>query len=95
MRRPHSIVVRLNMDELTDVPRRYAPLAAHLLTPVALTSYVLAFWRFGADMNWVSEFFLSKGLLSRWQVWLLLGAATQATAHQLHRLTRSNDTVTY
>jgi hypothetical protein len=83
------------MDELTAFPRRYGPLAAHLLTPVALTSYVLAFWRFGADMNWLGEFFVSKGLLSRWQVWLLLGAITQATAHQLNRLSRRNDTVSY
>jgi hypothetical protein len=60
-------------------------LAAWLLGPVAAVIYAIAFWRFAADMNWFGEFFIEAGLFSRWQVWAALGAALQATAHQLSR----------
>jgi hypothetical protein len=61
---------------------------------VALAGYVMAFWRLGADLNWLSEFFISNGLLSRWQVWLALAMATHAGAHYLNRLSPPDDTVT-
>jgi hypothetical protein len=67
------------------VPKPYAPALAFVMTPVALTAYVLAAWRLGADLNWFSEFFVERGLLSRWQVWLALAAAAQVTAHRLKR----------
>jgi hypothetical protein len=60
-----------------------APLFRYLLKPVALLAYVLAGWRLGADMNWTGEFFISKGLLSHWQVWLALAIGTQITAAHL------------
>jgi hypothetical protein len=59
------------------------PLFHYLLTPVALVAYVLAGWRLGADLNWTGAFFISKGLLSHWQVWLALAIATQVTAAHL------------
>jgi hypothetical protein len=64
---------------------KVAPLLQYLLKPVALLGYVLAGWRVGADMNWTGEFFISKGILSHWQVWLALAIATQATAAHLAR----------
>lgn len=60
-----------------------APLFHYLLKPVALLAYVLSAWRLGADLNWTGEFFISRGLLSHWQVWLALAIATQATAAHL------------
>ena len=60
-----------------------APLFHYLLKPVALVAYVLSVWRLGADLNWTGEFFISRGLLSHWQVWLALAIATQATAAHL------------
>jgi hypothetical protein len=73
--------------------RRYAPVLGFLMTPFALTGYVLAFWRVGADLNWLGEFFITKGLLSRWQVWLAIAIATQLLANQLNRLGSSDDEV--
>jgi hypothetical protein len=58
-----------------------------LMTPVAVAGYLLAAWRLGADLNWLGDFFISKGLLSRWQVWLALGVVTQLAANQMKRST--------
>jgi hypothetical protein len=66
-------------------PKQLIPLAGQLMTPVAAAGYLLAAWRLGADMNWLGDFFISKGLLSRWQVWLALGAVTQVAANQIKR----------
>ena len=89
------MVVRVKLRGFPEAPRQFGQLAAYLLTPVALAGYVLAFWRIGADLNWFGEFFVSNGLLSRWQVWILLGAATQAIAYQLTRAARRGETVNY
>ncbi len=71
-------VLETNVNEV-------APLLPYLLKPVALLGYVLAGWRVGADMNWTGGFFISKGILSHWQVWLALAIATQAAAAHLAR----------
>jgi hypothetical protein len=72
--------------------RTFAPMLAYLLTPVAMAGYALALWRLGADMDWTGDFFISDGLLSRWQVWLAFAAATQMAAHRLNnRNGRSGD----
>lgn len=73
---------------------KYAPVAASLMTPVTLVAYVMAMWRLGADLNWLGEFFISTGLLSKWPVWLALALATQALSHQLNRASRRDTTVT-
>jgi hypothetical protein len=73
--------------------RRYAPVLGFLITPFALTGYVLAFWRLGADLNWLGEFFITKGLLSRWQVWLALAIGMQILANQLNRFGRQDPEV--
>jgi hypothetical protein len=73
------------MRRLIVQPRRYAPVVSYLLTPVALVAYMLAFWRIGADLNWMGEFFVSQGLLSRWQVWLALAIFMQLASKELNR----------
>jgi hypothetical protein len=70
--------------------KQFGPIVGQLMTPVALTGYLLAAWRLGADMNWLGDFFISKGLLSRWQVWLALAAATQVAANQMKRSGRTD-----
>lgn len=65
-----------------------APVMAYLTTPVAVVAYVLALWRLGADLNWAREFFVSEGLLSRWQVWLAIAIATQLLGNQFTRMSR-------
>lgn len=93
MRSRSAIVLPVQAAKLVGDPKRYAGVAAYLLTPVALTAYVMAFWRLGADLNWLSEFFITKGLLSKWQVWLALAIMTQFGAHHLNRR-RADETVT-
>lgn len=75
-------------------PRRMAPVVGQFMVPAALTSYVLALWRLGADLNWAAEFFVSQGLFSRWQVWLAIGIAAQLAAKELGRTGRSDNTAT-
>ena|SRR5688500_16982194 len=86
-------VPKVQVREAILKQRRYAPVLGFLMTPFALTGYVLAFWRLGADLNWLGEFFITKGLLSRWQVWLAIAIATQLLANQLNRFGGSDDEV--
>ena len=93
MSRRYKVVLRRSSRNAVRDSKRLGPLAAYLLTPVALTAYVMAFWRIGADLDWLGSFVIPSGLLSRWQVWLALAVATQAAAHQLNRSIRGERTV--
>lgn len=53
-------------------------LLIHLLKPSSLALFLLATWRFVADLNWLSEFPISDGLLNHWQIWAFFGFATLA-----------------
>lgn len=53
-------------------------LLIHLLKPSSLAFFLLAAWRFTADLNWLSEFPISDGLLNHWQIWGFFGMATLA-----------------
>ena len=86
---PRRAPLRVPTDRVKEAiwkQRRYAPVVGFLMTPFYLTGYVLAFWRLGADLNWLGEFFISQGLFSRWQVWLAIGVAMQLASHQLDRV---------
>jgi hypothetical protein len=63
---------------VVETPQEVAPVLGYLMTPIALGAYVLGCWRLGADMGWMGEFFISRGLFSHWQVWLALGIGIQA-----------------
>ena len=93
-RRAQFNVPAIRVREVILKQRRYASVVGFFMTPFALTCYVLAFWRLGADLNWLGEFFITKGLLSRWQVWLAMGIATQLLANQLNRFGDVDDEVT-
>jgi hypothetical protein len=43
-------------------------------------------------LNFVGEFFIADGLLSRWQVWLALAILTQVAAKELNRVAPPSDT---
>jgi len=79
------------IKKLIPHPQSFASVVGYLLTPIALIGYVLAFWRLGADLNFVGEFFIAQGLLSRWQVWLALAILTQVAAKELNRVAQSSD----
>ena len=56
-----------------------------LLTPVAVLAGVLGAWRFGADPGWTSGFFVTDGLLSRYQLWFAVAICAQTSAFFLKR----------
>jgi len=42
--------------------------------PAALLAFTMAVWRIAADLHWTGDFFISSGILSHWQVWLVAAA---------------------
>ena len=52
---------------------------------------VLALWRVGADMAWTGSFAIHTGLLSHWQVWLLLSIGLQVIGMALNRYGNSEE----
>jgi hypothetical protein len=58
---------------------------AALLTPGAVMAAVLALWRLAADLKATSQFPISDGLFSHWQVWLAAASTLQLRALALDR----------
>lgn len=68
-------------------------LMVHLLKPASFGAFLLAFWRFGADLGWTSEFLIADGLMCHWQLWAALGVSMIAGEGFLSRhLAIRNDT---
>ncbi len=62
--------------------RHLALALAGLMIPASLMAGTLAIWRLAADMQWASDFAITTGAFSHWQVWtamtvLLLWAAVR------------------
>jgi hypothetical protein len=72
--------VRLSADVMQAVD-----LSVHLLKPASLAVFLLAFWRFSADLGWTSEFLFTDGILSHWQLWFAIGCAMLASESALSR----------
>lgn len=60
-------------------------LTVHLLKPASLAAFVLAIWRFASDLGWTSDFLVSEGIFSHWQIWAALGVAMLSVHAQLTR----------
>jgi len=56
-----------------------------VLTPIAVLAGVLGVWRLGADPGWTNDFFITHGLLSRYQLWFAFAIAAQSSALLLNR----------
>jgi len=65
--------------------RHVALASAALLTPSAVTAFVLSMWRLGNDLGITRSFAIRTGLLSHWQVWLAISVAIQFLAVLLNR----------
>lgn len=78
---------RLRPDAKLDW-RQIALTLAALLTPCALIAFTMAFWIFAAQMQWMGEFFITSGLLSRWEIWLALAAVLLLVAKVIDRLSQ-------
>jgi len=68
--------------------RRVALALAALLTPAAVMAAALGVWRLAADLQWASNFAITDGLFSHWQVWLVSSGALQSGSHYLNRYGR-------
>jgi len=65
--------------------RHVALAMASLLTPAAVMAFVLGLWRLVADLKVTSEFPITDGLFSHWQVWVTAAAILQLCALVLNR----------
>ena len=62
---------------------------ASLLAPAALIAFTLTMWALGAELHLTAKFFVAKGLLSHWQVWLAAAAGLSFCAWLLNRYARA------
>jgi len=63
----------------------FVSMSGLVLTLAAVLSAALGVWRFGADLGWTRHFFIDGGLLSRYQLWLVVAIAAQSSAFILNR----------
>jgi cation transport ATPase len=83
------MLVRIRWKKRSQSDRRrlrnLALALASLLTPSALIAFTIAFWRISADLRWTGDFFISTGIFSHWQVWLITAAVLLLIARVLDR----------
>ena len=60
-------------------------MAAALLTPIALMALALGVWRLSVDLNPASQFPISRGIFSHWQVWIAMAGLLWTCASILNR----------
>jgi len=88
------MIVRIRFGRGRVVSRRKgkngqaARLLASLLNLVSISFGIFGFWRLGQDLGFAGDFVFLTGLLSHWQVWMALGAATQYGCWRLTRYSR-------
>jgi hypothetical protein len=73
------------LERTAETSQEAVRLVAAFLTPAAVIAGVLGAWRLSSDLGWTDEFFISKGLLSHWQVWFALAGLIQSAAVSLRR----------
>ena len=61
------------------------PMAGLVLSPLAVIAGVLGAWRLGSDAGWTSDFFITDGSLSRYQLWFAIAVGAQASVLILDR----------
>lgn len=71
-----------------NLDSKLALVMAGFLTPAALLCIVMGMWRLLRDLNVTEEFMFSGGLLSHWQVWLVMGTGLQGGSVYLNRYGR-------
>src|SRR5579872_6008472 len=67
---------------------RAARLLASLLNLVSISFAVFALWRIGQDLGFLGDFVFPAGILSHWQVWIGLTAATQYICWRLTKYSK-------
>jgi hypothetical protein len=78
--------IRLRRHARGEDPQQSLALGlAALLTPSALIAFTISFWSIAAHLHWTTDFFVSSGVFSHWQAWLIAAAALFFTARMLNR----------
>jgi hypothetical protein len=65
--------------------------AASLLTPAALSAWVLAVWKLASDLDIAGPFGFGRGPLSHWQFWVVAALALTFVAARLNRYGRPTE----
>jgi hypothetical protein len=55
-----------------------------VLTPMAVMAGALGAWRFGVDLGWTRNFFITDGVLSRYESWFAAAIVAQTLASILN-----------
>jgi hypothetical protein len=71
--------------------RHVAMALGALLTPAAAMAAALGAWRLAADLNWTSDFAISHGLFSHWQVWFASAGLLQLGSRLLSQYGKGGD----
>jgi hypothetical protein len=71
--------------------RNFALAVAWLLAPCALVAFTLTCWSVAADLRWTSGFFVSTGLFSHWQSWLVASSLLLLVARFLSQCVDETD----
>jgi len=82
------------LEKFRHAHRQATLAAAFLLNALSVGSYVLGFWRLGADLQLTGEFAIPRGFFSHWQVWLSLGILLQVLGVSLNRYAHSDEAPT-
>jgi len=77
------------LERSVMVSRAAAAIVAFVLRPLSLLALTFGAWRLGVDLGWTQDFVISSGLLSHWQVWMMLALAAHSTAVFLSRASES------
>jgi hypothetical protein len=64
--------------------RNLALAAASLLAPCVLLAFALTCWSVAADLHWTERFFVSRGVFSHWQSWLIASSILLLVLRLLH-----------
>jgi hypothetical protein len=78
-------------DHAKDTQQSLALGLAALLTPSALVAFTISFWSIAAHLHWTTDFFVSSGLFSHWQAWLIAAAVLFLAARVLNRYASRED----
>ncbi|MBS1834169.1 MAG: hypothetical protein JST65_15740 [Acidobacteria bacterium] len=65
--------------------RHVALAVAALMTPATLVMFVMAMWRLGSDLQMMTEFPITEGVWSHWQMWLAAASMSQLATVLLNR----------
>lgn len=86
------VVIRFGKAPRTGTIRpkgpEFALAVSALLTPAAVATSILGLWRIAADLKWASDFAISSGFFSHWQVWIASAILLEVCSRVLSRYSR-------